>query len=35
MMEDDDFDVTNVPNFATPQDEVRFWKNKATSLKKG
>ena len=34
-MEDDDFDVTKVPTFASPQDEVKYWRNKAVNLKRG
>lgn len=34
IMEDDEFDVTNVPNFASPKEEAEFWKSKALKIKK-
>lgn len=34
-MEDDDFTVSAVPKFATPQEEIKFWRSKALSLKQG
>ncbi|ODN06136.1 Nuclear distribution protein nudE-like 1 [Orchesella cincta] len=34
-MEDEDFDMTNVPNFTSPQEEAEFWKKKALACRKG